>query len=115
MVTNVSALGRNGLHDWVLLRASALVLLFYFLCIIGFIVATPGLNYAVWRDFFASHTMKIFTMLALLSLLIHAWIGMWQVLTDYVKSTVLRLVLQLLIVIVALFYLFYGVIVVWGA
>ena len=41
----------------------------------------------------------MFTLLALFSILIHAWIGMWQVLTDYVKPLALRLVLQLAIVV----------------
>jgi succinate dehydrogenase / fumarate reductase membrane anchor subunit len=35
--------------------------------------------------FFSSAFTKVFTLLALVSILIHAWIGMWQVLTDYVK------------------------------
>ena len=55
------------------------------------------------------------SLLALLSILIHAWIGMWQVLTDYVKPVAVRLVLQLAIVVTLVVYLLYGTIVVWGA
>ncbi|WP_033848312.1 succinate dehydrogenase, hydrophobic membrane anchor protein, partial [Yersinia wautersii] len=51
----------------------------------------------------------------LLSILAHAWIGLWQVLTDYIKPLAIRLVLQLVVVITLLVYLLYGTIVVWGA
>ncbi|MDU1679331.1 MAG: succinate dehydrogenase, hydrophobic membrane anchor protein [Klebsiella pneumoniae] len=56
----------------------------------------------------------VFTLLALVSILIHAWIGMWQVLTDYVKPLALRLVLQLAIVVALVAYVLYGFVVVWG-
>jgi len=46
--------------------------------------------------------------------LVHTWIGMWQVLTDYIKSLPLRLLLQLAIVVVLMVYLLYGTVVVWG-
>lgn len=58
---------------------------------------------------------KVFTLLTLFSILVHTWIGMWQVLTDYIKPLALRLLLQLAIVIVLMVYLLYGTVVVWGA
>ncbi|WP_411853072.1 succinate dehydrogenase membrane anchor subunit [Yersinia enterocolitica] len=115
MVSNASALGRNGVHDWLLLRASAIVITLYILYILGFVVIVPDITYEIWRGFFASHITKIFTLLTLLSILAHAWIGLWQVLTDYIKPLAVRLVLQLAVVITLLVYLLYGTIVVWGA
>lgn len=56
----------------------------------------------------------MFTLLALFSILIHAWIGMWQVLTDYVKPLALCLMLQLVIVVALVVYVIYGFVVVWG-
>lgn len=41
-------------------------------------------------------------------------IGMWQVLTDYVKPLALRLMLQLVIVVALVVYVIYGFVVVWG-
>ncbi len=84
MVSNASALGRNGVHDFILVRATAIVLTLYIIYMVGF---------------FAT---------------IHAWIGMWQVLTDYVKPLALRLVLQLAIVVALVAYVLYGFVVVWG-
>ncbi|MCV9877945.1 succinate dehydrogenase membrane anchor subunit [Brenneria izbisi] len=115
MVSNASALGRNGVHDWLLIRASAIVIVLYVLYVVGFVVTADELAYEVWRGFFAMALTKVFTLLALVSILVHAWIGMWQVLTDYIKPLALRLTLQLAIVVTLLVYVIYGTIVVWGA
>ncbi|WP_350306888.1 succinate dehydrogenase membrane anchor subunit [Photorhabdus viridis] len=114
MVSNASALGRTGIHDWLLLRASAIIIVLYVLYMLGFVATTSDITYEVWRGFFSSSITKVFTVLALFSILAHAWIGMWQVLTDYIKPLALRLVLQLAIIVALMAYLIYGTIVVWG-
>ncbi len=115
MVSNASALGRNGVHDWLLLRAAAMVITLYVLYLLGFVVMSGTLTYDIWRGFFASSFTKVFTLLTLFAILVHGWIGMWQVLTDYVKPLSVRLMLQLLIVVALLVYVIYGTVVVWGA
>ncbi|AHF77800.1 Succinate dehydrogenase cytochrome b556 small membrane subunit [Sodalis praecaptivus] len=115
MVSNASALGRNGVHEWLLVRASAIVICLYIIYLLGFILIADTLTYDVWRGFFATPMTKVFTLLTLFSILVHTWIGMWQVLTDYIKPLALRLLLQLAIVIVLMVYLLYGTVVVWGA
>ena len=114
MVSNASALGRSGIQDWLLLRASAILITLYILYIVGFIALTDTLTYDVWRGFFASSFTKVFTLLTLFSIMIHGWIGMWQVLTDYVKHLAVRLILQMAIVVALLSYAIYGTVVVWG-
>lgn len=115
MVNNASALGRNGVHDWLLLRGAAIIIALYIVYLLGFVIVSGSLTYEVWRGFFALSFTKVFTLLALLSILIHGWIGMWQVLTDYVKNVALRLVVQLIVVVALASYAIYGTIVVWGA
>jgi len=97
MVSNASALGRNGVHDFILVRATAIVLTLYIIYMIGFFATSGTLTWEIWSGFFGSAFTKVFTLLALFSILIHAWIGMWQVLTDYVKPLALRLMLQLVL------------------
>lgn len=72
------------------------------------------LNYHNWHGLFSNLSMKVFTLLALIALLVHAWIGIWQVLTDYIKCSKLRGVLQFIFVIAAFSYLSVGVLTVWG-
>lgn len=114
MVNDVSTLGRNGLHSWLLLRASAIIITLYIIYILSFVVTSGPITFTVWHGFFTATTTKVFTLLTLLSVLVHAWIGLWQVLTDYVKPVALRLILQFAIVVVLLVYFLYGTITVWG-
>ncbi|QIB64387.1 succinate dehydrogenase, hydrophobic membrane anchor protein [Kineobactrum salinum] len=119
MVTTVTSFGRNGLSDWLIQRVSGVVLLAYTLFIL-WTVAT-GVDYASWKALFDQTWLKVFSLMALLSLVAHAWIGMWAVLTDYLTErlmgttgNVLRLILQLLIALVLFVYMVWGVQILWG-
>jgi succinate dehydrogenase / fumarate reductase membrane anchor subunit len=114
MVKNVSTVGRNGVHDFLLIRATAIILTLYTIYIVSF-CAFNDITYLSWSSFFDSTFTKAFSMLALTCILIHGWIGLWQVLTDYIKPTLLRGVLQLVLVAVLLVYFFSGLFVLWGA
>ena len=114
MVTNAASFGRSGVHDFIMIRASAVVLALYTLFLVGFVACNGPLTYEVWSGLFSTLAMKVFTMIALIALLIHAWIGIWQVLTDYIKCTTLRGVLQFVFVITAFAYLAVGLFTVWG-
>lgn len=113
MVKNVSTVGRNGVHDFLLIRATAIILTLYTIYIVSF-CAFNDINYLSWSSFFDSTFTKAFSMLALTCILIHGWIGLWQVLTDYIKPTLLRGALQLVLVAVLMVYFFSGLFVLWG-
>ncbi|GMQ45700.1 succinate dehydrogenase, hydrophobic membrane anchor protein [Vibrio sp. 10N] len=115
MVNNVSTFGRNGVHDYLLIRATAIIMTLYTIYLVSFCAFAGDISYVSWTNFFGGTFTKVFTMLALVSVLIHAWIGLWQVLTDYIKHTMLRGVLQLGIVAVLLGYFFSGFFILWGA
>ncbi|MBN7798880.1 succinate dehydrogenase, hydrophobic membrane anchor protein [Parahaliea mediterranea] len=119
MVTAVTSFGRSGLSDWLVQRVSGVILLAYFL-FMGYAVATGG-DYASWKALFAQTWVKVFSLMALLSLAAHAWIGLWSVLTDYLTErlmgttgNVLRITLQILIVLVLFVYVVWGVQILWG-
>jgi succinate dehydrogenase / fumarate reductase membrane anchor subunit len=54
------------------------------------------LGYDGWAGLFVPLWMKIATLLALLALFYHAWIGMRDIWMDYIKPTWVRLSLQTL-------------------
>ena len=114
MVNNAATFGRSGVHDFLLLRGSAIVLAAYTLFIACFFITTSEVTYAVWQGFFSNLGTKIFTLLAIIAVLIHAWIGIWQVLSDYVKPAFLRGVLQLVFSVTLLAYFATGVLTLWG-
>jgi succinate dehydrogenase / fumarate reductase membrane anchor subunit len=119
MVTAVTSFGRSGLSDWLVQRVSGVILLAYFL-FLGYVLL-GGVDYVGWKALFAQTSVKVFTLMALLSLAAHAWIGMWSVLTDYLTErlmggtgNVLRISLQLLVVITIFVYVIWGVQILWG-
>lgn len=121
MRNNATSLTRSGIGDWLVQRLSAYILGLYFVIVLGFIVGTPGLGYDKWHGFMTMLPMRIFSLLALVGLVGHAWIGMWTVFTDYVNShqmgeraTLLRLVLIAGMVLANFVFLIWGIQILWG-
>lgn len=121
MVTNVTNLSRSGLYDWMAQRVSAVVLAAYFLFLLGYMVASPDLGYAQWHALFSQNWMRIFSLMALVALCAHAWVGMWTISTDYLTpmalgkwATGVRFLFQAVCGI-AMFAMFvWGVQILWG-
>ena len=121
VVTSVTSFGRSGLSDWVLQRVSAVVLGAYTLCVLGFFVTADRLDHSALAGFFGSLPLKFFTTLAVLSLAVHAWIGMWTVGTDYVRRhyfgrvhTVFLAAYQIVCLAAIFVYVLWPLSVVWG-
>ena len=121
MVTNVTSLGRSGLSDWLIARVSAYVMTAYLIFIVGYLMLTPDLNYTQWAALNSSLPMRMFSLVTILSIAAHAWIGMWCVLTDYVtvrligpKATALRIIFQLGMIAITLLYVIWAIDILWG-
>jgi succinate dehydrogenase / fumarate reductase, membrane anchor subunit len=114
MVTNVTSLTGNGLKDWLIQRISALFLMGYIIFLFGFVLLHPGLDYSRWHELFHSRLVQATSVLALVSMLLHAWVGIWTVTTDYIKCTVIRLSVQMLVALCLLAEVIWGCMIVWG-
>ncbi len=115
MVSNVTSLTRNGLRDWLIQRVSAWVLAAYTVFLLGYFMCHSPLTYAQWHALFTCPWMKIASLLALLSVLLHAWIGIWTVLTDYIKCSCWRLFLEIIVFLLLLSYFAWGILIVIGS
>ncbi len=115
MVTNITNLGRSGLSDWLIQRVTAVILALYTVFIVAYLLFNPGLDYVTWSNLFAQTWMRIFSLLAIISLVAHAWVGLWTVTTDYLKSTGQRIGAQVIIILAIFVFLVWGIIVLWGA
>ena len=102
-----------GLKDWLVQRVTAVVLAAYTVILLLTLPAQPELTYGSWAGLFASPWMKVFTLLALLSLMWHAWIGVRDIYMDYIKPTGVRLFLQILTVLALVGYGCWTVIILW--
>jgi succinate dehydrogenase / fumarate reductase membrane anchor subunit len=89
-----------GLRGWLVQRVSAIVMALY---TIVFAVAVAGarpIDYERWKALFGQGWMRFATLLLVVSLLLHAWVGMRDILMDYIKPTGWRLALEIVVVLV---------------
>ena len=114
MVTNQASIKRDGVQDYVSLRATAAIIFAYSVFMAWFFITTDNLTFIEWRGLFSGLAMKVFTLATLVAVMIHVRIGLWQVLTDYVKATGLRAGLQYILNIIAFGYVAVGLFVLWG-
>ncbi|MCM2130333.1 succinate dehydrogenase, hydrophobic membrane anchor protein [Larsenimonas rhizosphaerae] len=115
MVTNITNLGRSGVSDWLIQRVSAVLMTLFTVFMVAFLLFHPHLDYAAWSGLFERTWMRIFTLLTLLSIAAHAWVGLWIVSTDYIKKSCVRLGVQTAVVAALFAFVVWGVQVLWGA
>ena len=86
-----------GLRDWLAQRVTAaLMALFTVIVLLDLLLTSGPIGYDKWAGLFAAQWMKVLTFAVIVALLWHAWVGVRDVLMDYVTSLVwLRLVLQI--------------------
>lgn len=96
--SSVLSFSRNGIMDWLWQRVSAIIVGSYFLFIAGYLLSHSNLDYQIWHNLFKDIKMQIFTMFFLLSIVIHGWIGLWTVATDYIKNYILRILFMLAVI-----------------
>jgi len=113
MVSNVTSLTGHGLRDWLIQRVSAVILAIYLAVLAGFLIKHPEISYEAWHGFFACTAIQVLSSLAWLSLVLHTWIGLWTVTTDYLKPLWLRLSLQMLIAAGLIGLFFWGILIFW--
>ncbi len=114
MVKSVLGVHHPGLRDWVIQRVSAVVMTVYTIGLVLFLVMNSRVEFADWHGLFSHWWMKLATLLCVLSLLLHAWVGVWTVLTDYIKPFVLRLILEVLVYLALITFFFATLLILWG-
>lgn len=83
----------KGMRPWVLQRFSAVYIALYCLAMMIFLLADLPDDFLAWRGLFSHPVMNIATLLFLFGLLAHAWVGVRDILVDYVHSMPVRLIL----------------------
>ena len=66
-----------------------------------------------WKAIFAGGFVRLATLFFFLALLYHAWVGMRDIVMDYVKPTGIRLLLQAVIGGVLILYLIWAASILW--
>lgn len=103
-----------GMRIWLSQRITALLMAIYtILLILALLIIRPH-DYASWLSFASSWLFKIGTVLFFISLSVHAWVGMRDVLRDYLTNQFLRICLQLIVDFLLVAYLAWLFIILWG-
>lgn len=111
----VVQVNRRGLIEWIAQRITAILVGIYTLFLVIYFLVHHPLSYTVFHNLFAHLSMKIVTFIVLLSILWHAWIGLWTVFTDYVKNRPIRLLLEILVCLLLIVYLAWMAEILWVA
>ena len=114
MVKRIVTGAHYGLLDWLAQRVTAVVMAVYILLlIVALLISTPH-DHAAWETIFANQWIRIASFLFFVSLCWHAWIGIRNILMDYIHETGIRLTIQVLVILSLLFYAVWAIEIVWG-
>ena len=85
-----------GTRDWLAQRVTAALMAIFTVVVLARILIGRGdIGYDKWAGLFAGQGMKMLTFATIVGLLYHVWVGMRDVLMDYVKPVGARLALQM--------------------
>ncbi len=114
MVNRIVTGAHYGLRDWLIQRVTAAVMAVYVLVVAVWVLWQPAFGYDVWLELFSGNVMRSFSLLFLLCLFYHAWIGMRDIVMDYVKAAGIRLAIHVLVILALILYAIWSVQILWG-
>ena len=83
-----------GLRDWLSQRITAALMALFTLLVIVQVLLPGSMGYDKWAGIFSHQWMKVLTFVVIIAMLIHVWVGVRDVLMDYVKAVGAKLTLQ---------------------
>ena len=115
MVNRIVVGAHYGLRGWLAQRVTAVVMALYTMLIVAVLATAPPRHYGDWKALFGQQWMKLATFLFLMSVFLHAWVGMRNILMDYVKPAGWRLTGEALVILALVAWAGWAVQILWGA
>ena len=113
MVKRLVVGAHYGTRDWLAQRITAVIMAAYtVLAFITFVQRSPFTQES-WKALFTQGWMRIATLLFAVSLAWHAWVGVRDILMDYIKHDGLRLALQVVTVLLLAGYVSWAIEILW--
>ncbi len=103
-----------GLRDWLMQRVTAIVIALYLVLLLGILLFTPGLDLPRWQALFGNTLFRLATFAALVSVMLHAWVGMRDIVMDYVRPAGIRLALEVVVIVALVVYTGWTIQIIWG-
>ena len=88
----------EGLRPWVIQRVSAVYIVLFCLYTIYSLLSAGQFSYENWNDWLYHPFNTTVTGVFIIALLFHAWIGMRDIVLDYVKNIMLRIFILAMLV-----------------
>jgi succinate dehydrogenase / fumarate reductase membrane anchor subunit len=104
----------SGLRAWVWQRLSAVYLLAFLVTALGTLLAAGSIAYQDWKGWLGRPAVQVATALFFLMLLVHTWVGVRNVILDYVRHLGLRAALLGLVALALLAQGFWAAHILWG-
>ncbi|MEO8630779.1 MAG: succinate dehydrogenase, hydrophobic membrane anchor protein [Betaproteobacteria bacterium] len=83
----------TGLRAWMVQRLSAVYMLLFILFSLIHFAVDPPHSYRAWHGWMMRSSVSIFSAVFFAALLAHAWVGVRDVIMDYVHSVAFRVFL----------------------
>ena len=81
----------QGMRAWLLQRLTAVYIAVFMLTMLGWVISAAPLSFAQWHSLLTQPWMLIALIIFYLSLFVHAWVGVRDILVDYVNHGGVRL------------------------
>ena len=103
-----------GMRLWLSQRLTALVMAAYIILLAILLLIIQPSGHAAWHAFFAPIWFRLATLVFFMCLLMHAWLGVADVLQDYIFNKTLRAYMQIAVDIALVGYLFWLIFILWN-
>lgn len=115
MVKRVVVGAHYGLRDWLAQRVTAVIMVVYTVIFLGALLTCSPTGFAGWKALFTHGAMRVLTLLFFLSLFFHAWIGVRDILMDYIQPAGVRLFLEVAVILALIGYTIWTISILWSA
>ena len=90
----------HGLRPWLIQRVSAVYIALYVIYVGISLTVAEGVEFRQWYEWFYHPFNTIATGLFVIAVLLHAWVGMRDIILDYVHHTLVRMIAFTLVIVI---------------
>jgi succinate dehydrogenase / fumarate reductase membrane anchor subunit len=90
----------HGLRPWLIQRLSAVYIALFVIYIAVTIAVGGNVDYPQWRNWLFHPVNTIAVGLFVIAMLMHAWVGMRDIILDYIHNALVRMIAFALVIVV---------------
>jgi succinate dehydrogenase / fumarate reductase membrane anchor subunit len=113
MVNRIVVGAHYGLRDWLAQRVTAVVMVLYTVVLFAGVASIERMSYESWRALFSGMFMRYATFVFVVALTYHVWVGVRDIVMDYVWYPAPRLAIHVVVILLLVAYLGWAVHILW--